>query len=160
MCNLKLFPPLTGLYRLPGLPLLPACTAFPGSPFYGLYRLPGLPFLLPVPPSRAPPFTACTAFPGSPFYGLYHLPGLLLLRPVPPSRAPPFTACTGFPGSHSYRPKSPSTRPPSPTANIMLDRSSYCAHKTMTLNSMTLPTMFTNNFCACQSFSFSYIRQN
>ena len=29
----------------------------------------------------------------------------------------------------------------------------------MTLHSMTLPTMFTNNFCACQSFSFLHIRQ-
>ena len=24
---------------------------------------------------------------------------------------------------------------------------------------MTLPTMFTNNFCACQSFPFSHIRR-
>ena len=75
-------------------------------------------------------------------------------------------ACTAFPGSHSYHPQTPSSiplLPPStglwPPANTMcLAISSYCAHKTMTLHTMTPPTMFTNNFCACQSFPFTNIR--
>ena len=89
---------------LNSLPLLPACTAFLGSPYTDRNRLPGLPLS----------------------------PAEIRLQ----------------------------CRPPSPIANTMLDRLSYCAHKMMTLHSMTLPTMFTYNFCTCQSFSFSHIWQN
>ena len=41
----------------------------------------------------------------------------------------------------------------------MLHRFRYWAHKTMTLHSMPLVTMHTNNFCACRWFWMSHIRQ-
>ena len=41
---------------------------------------------------------------------------------------------------------------------MCLDKSIPCAHKTMTLHTQTLSTMFTNNFCACQSSPFTDIR--
>ena len=81
-------------------------------------------------------------------------------RPVPPSRAPPFAGRNRLPGI----PLTPAlngfkTKAPSPIANTMLDRTCYCAHKMMMLHSMSLATMITNNFCACQWFSISHIRQ-
>ena len=84
---------------------------------------------------------------------------------------PLLPVCTAFPGSPSRRPISASRgpphaglyrlqrRPPSPIFSTMLHRFSYWAHKTMTLHSMPLATMITNNFCACLGFSLSHIRQ-
>ena len=79
---------------------------------------------------------------------------------------PIIPAKTGFCGSPLYRPLSPSVIalwtawywPPDRT--MCLDKSIYCAHKTMKLHSQTLSTMFTitNNFCACQSSPFTDIR--
>ena len=51
-------------------------------------------------------------------------------------------------------------RPPSPISITILHRICYWAHKRMTLHSMPLATMITNNFCACRSFSMSQFRQN
>ena len=77
-------------------------------------------------------------------------------RPVPPSRAPPLTALKRLP-RFPLLPPSTGCWPP---ANTMCqERSTYCAHKmTLTLHTMTLSTMFTNNFCACQSFRFTNIQ--
>ena len=76
-----------------------------------------------------------------------------LYQPKPPSAAPPLTA--------RYRlhrsPLLPAVWPPAKT--MCLDKSIPCAHKTMTLlHTQTLSTTFTNNFCACQSSSFTDIR--
>ena len=72
-----------------------------------------------------------------------------LYRPKPPSAAPPHTA--------RYRlhrlPLLPAVWPPAKT--MCLDKSIPCAHKTMTLHTQTLSTMFTNNFSAS---SFTDIR--
>ena len=67
-----------------------------------------------------------------------------------------------------YRPKPPSSIAPltgrnrptgGPLKPCCLDKSIPCAHKTMTLHTMTLSNMtFTNNFCACQSSPFTDIR--
>ena len=77
-----------------------------------------------------------------------------LYRPKPPSAAPPLTDIA-FIDRPSYRPKPPDWR----TAKTMyLDKSIPCAHKTMTLHTMTLSMTFTNNFCACQSSPFTDIR--
>ena len=67
-------------------------------------------------------------------------------RPVPPSGAPPLTArkrLPRFPLTALYRP---------PVKTVCLDNFTYCAHKTMTLHTMTLSTMFTNNFCHVSRF--------
>ena len=76
-------------------------------------------------------------------------------RSVPPSGAPPLTA-------RKQLPRFPLLLPYTgrwPPANTMcLAISTYCAHKTMKLHTMTRSTMFTNNFCACQSFPFTNIR--
>ena len=80
---------------------------------------------------------------------------------------PLIPAETSFRGSPPYHPISPSSiapltsrnrsprRPPKPCC---LDKSIPCAHKTMTLHTMTPSTTFTNNFCACQSSPFTDIR--
>ena len=75
-----------------------------------------------------------------------------LYRPKPPSAAPPLTT--------RYRlhrsPLLPAAWPPAKT--MYLDKFIPCTHKTMTLHTQTLSTTFTNNFCACQSSSFTDIR--
>ena len=80
---------------------------------------------------------------------------------------PLIPAETAFRGSPSYRPISPSSiapltsryRPPGrPPKPCCLDKSIPCAHKTITLHTITLSTTFTNNFCACQSSPFTDIR--
>ncbi len=78
-----------------------------------------------------------------------------LYRPKPPSVAPPLTA--------RYRlhrsPLLPAvTSRLAPAKTMYLDKSIPCAHKTMTLHTQTLSATFTNNFCACQSSSFTDIR--
>ena len=77
---------------------------------------------------------------------------LLTLSPLIPTE-------TAFRGSPSYRPISPLLPAAWPPAKTMcLDKYIPCAHKTMTLHTQTLSTTFTNNFCACQSSSFTDIR--
>ena len=78
-----------------------------------------------------------------------------LYQPVPPSVAPPLTARKPLPRFPFYR-LIPADWPPAKT--MCLDNSTYCAHKTITLHTQTLTTMFTNNYCACQSFPFTDIR--
>ena len=69
--------------------------------------------------------------------------------------SPLLPAVTAFIDRPSYRLK-PAAWPPAQT--MCLDKSIHCAHKTMTLHTQTLSTMFTNNFCACQSSAFTDIR--
>ena len=76
-------------------------------------------------------------------------------RPVPTSVAPPLTTRKWLP---PFRLLPPHTGRWLPAKTMCQDNSTYCAHKTMTLHMMTLSTMFTNNFCACQSFLFTNIR--
>ena len=75
--------------------------------------------------------------------------GSLLRRPI----------STSWPPTHGAL-KRLQRRPPSPISITILHRICYWAHKTMTLHSIPLATMITNNFCACQSFSMSQFRQN
>ena len=76
-----------------------------------------------------------------------------LYRPVPAALGSPLRhpISTSWPPTHGAL-KRLQRRPPSPIAITMI-------HKTMTLHSMPLATMITNNFCACGWFSMSYIRQ-
>ena len=78
-----------------------------------------------------------------------------LYRPVPPSVVPPYTGRKRLPWVPFYR-LIPADWPPAKT--MCLDKATYRAHKTMTLHTQTLSTMFTNNFSACQSFPFTDIR--
>ena len=45
-----------------------------------------------------------------------------------------------------------------PAKTMCLDKSIHCAYKSMMLHTQTLSTTFTNDFCACQSSPFTYIR--
>ena len=81
--------------------------------------------------------------------------------------SPLIPAETAFHGSPSYRPISPSSIDPltgrnrltgGPPKPCCLDISIPCAHKPMTLHTMTLSMTFANNFCACQSSPFTDIR--
>ena len=84
-----------------------------------------------------------------------------LYRPVPAALGSPLRRpiSTSWPPTHGAL-KRLQRRPPSPISITILHRICYLAHKTMTLHSMPLATMITNNFCACRSFSMSQFRQN
>ena len=73
-----------------------------------------------------------------------------LYRPKPPAAAPPLTG--------RYRLHRSPLLPAETAKTMCLDKYIPCAHKTMTLHTQTLSTMFTNNFCACQSSPFTDIR--
>ena len=75
-----------------------------------------------------PLLPACTAFPGSP-----------IRRPVPPSWPPTHAGLKRLQNNGAIADR-----------QHHADRTCYCAHKMMTLHSMSLATMITNNFCACQ----------
>ena len=74
-------------------------------------------------------------------------------RPVPSSRAPTLTA--------RYRlPRLPLLLAATACRNQVLLKFFYCAHKTITLNTMTLPTTSAIDFCACLSASFPDFQLN
>ena len=64
-------------------------------------------------------------------------------------------AVTAF-HDHPLNHLKPAAWPPDRTT--CLDKSIYCAHKTMTLHPQMLSTTFANNLCTCQSSSFTGIR--
>ena len=78
---------------------------------------------------------------------------VLTLSPLyqlkPPSAAPLLPPDIAFIDRPSHWPHA---------KTMCLDKSIPCAHKTMTLHTQMLSTTFTNNFCACQSSSFTDIR--